>query len=142
MDPARWKGSDPPAIWPVHCVQGTTGAELHRTLDREKIDLVVDKGQDRWSQGYSAFQDTGLAARLRERGVDRLYVAGLATDFCVKQTVLDARREGFDVVVVPDAIRGVEAEPGSTSRANDEMMRAGASLLRSDEIERARTGAG
>src|SRR5262249_33673334 len=97
VDEEAWRGSDPPPIWPPHCVQGTPGAELHASLDRSNVDLVIDKGQDRNSQGYSAFQDTSLAELLRERGVDRLYVGGLATDYCVKHTVLDARRLGFDV---------------------------------------------
>jgi nicotinamidase/pyrazinamidase len=132
--PERWHGVDPPAIWPVHCVRGTPGAELHPALDRSKLDLVVDKGQDPNSQGYSAFQDTLLAALLRERGVDRLFVAGLATDYCVKQTVLDARREGFDVVVLEDAIRGVDVERGDSERAVEEMRGAGAVVGRSDEV--------
>jgi nicotinamidase/pyrazinamidase len=126
VDPAEWHGSDPPSIWPVHCVQGTPGAELHPALDRAKVDVVIDKGQDRNSQGYSAFQDTRLGNLLRERGVDRLFVAGLATDYCVKNSVLDALREGFDVTVVEDAIRGVEVEPGDSKRAVEEMREAGA----------------
>ncbi|HEY7195968.1 MAG TPA: bifunctional nicotinamidase/pyrazinamidase [Gaiellaceae bacterium] len=126
VDPAEWHGTDPPSIWPVHCVQGTPGAELHPALDRAKVDVVIDKGQDRNSQGYSAFQDTRLGNLLRERGVDRLFVAGLATDYCVKNSVLDALREGFDVTVVEDAIRGVEVEPGDSKRAVEEMREAGA----------------
>src|SRR5207247_871200 len=90
IDSDTWRGTDPPSIWPVHCVQGTPGAELHPALDQSKIDIVIDKGQDPLSQGYSVFQDTGLAAILRDRSVDRLYVGGLATDYCVKQSVLDA----------------------------------------------------
>ena len=136
VDPERWRGTDPPSIWPVHCVEGTEGAELHPALDRTKIDLVIDKGQDRWSQGYSGFQDTPLADLLREHGVDRIYVGGLATDYCVKNTVLDARRLGFDVVVVDDAIRGVEVEPGDSERAIGEMKDAGAAFATSDEVER------
>jgi nicotinamidase/pyrazinamidase len=118
----------------VHCVQGTKGAELHPSLDRSKLDVVVDKGQDPNSQGYSAFQDTRLAELLRAHDVDRLYVAGLATDYCVKNSVLDARREGFDVTVVEDAIRGVEVEPGDSERAIEEMQRAGAEFAPSEEI--------
>ena len=133
---ARWRGSDPPATWPVHCVQGSTGAELHPALDRERVDLVLDKGQDASSPGYSAFEDTGLAELLHRHGVDRLYVTGLATDYCVRQTVLDARRHGFAVVVVTDAVRGVEAEPGDAARALEQMRRAGASLEDAAEVER------
>lgn len=111
VDPDRWRGTDPPSIWPVHCVQGTHGAELHPALERPEIDVVIDKGQDPNSQGYSGFQDTELADILRERGVDRLYVGGLATDYCAKNTVLDARGLSLDVVVIEDAIGGRRREP-------------------------------
>jgi nicotinamidase/pyrazinamidase len=141
VDPERWEGTDPPSIWPVHCVQGTPGAELHPDLEQAKVDVVIDKGQDRWSQGYSGFQDTRLGDLLRERGVDRLFVTGLATDYCVKNTVLDARRLGFDVTVVEDAVRGVEVEPGDSERAIEEMKAAGAELASSDAIRRDRTPA-
>jgi nicotinamidase/pyrazinamidase len=134
VDPAKWRGADPPSIWPVHCVAGTPGAELHPDLERAKIDVVIDTGQDPNSQGYSGFQDTRLGDLLRERGVTRLFVAGLATDYCVKSTVLDARREGFDVTVVEDAVRGVNVEPGDSERALQEMENAGARLATSDEI--------
>jgi nicotinamidase/pyrazinamidase len=134
VDPALWKGMDPPSIWPVHCVQGTEGAELHPSLDRARVDVVIDKGQDRLSQGYSGFQDTRLGDILRERGVDRLFVAGLATDYCVKSTVLDARRLGFDVTVVEDAIRGVEVTPGDSDRAKEEMRAAGAKFAGSAAV--------
>jgi nicotinamidase/pyrazinamidase len=134
VDPDAWRGADPPSIWPVHCVAGTPGAELHPNLDRAKVDVVLDKGQDRNSQGYSAFHDTRLGDLLRDRGVDHLFVAGLATDYCVKNTVLDARREGFDVTVVEDAVRGVNVEPGDSERALEEMEAAGAHLATSSEI--------
>jgi nicotinamidase/pyrazinamidase len=129
------------SAWPVHCVQGTPGADLHASLDRDRVDIVADKGRDRESEGYSAFQDTGLAELLRSRGVDRLYVGGLATDYCVKQSVLDARRNGFDVFVIEDAIRGVDREPGDSARAIEEMKEAGAVFVRADDVERAH-GAG
>jgi nicotinamidase/pyrazinamidase len=141
VDPALWKGTDPPSVWPVHCVQGTPGAELHPGLDRTKVDVVIDKGQDPNSQGYSAFQDTALGEILRERGVDRLFVAGLATDYCVKNSVLDARRLGLDVVVVEDAVRPVDVDPGDGERAIEEMEEAGARLERSDEVKKARAAA-
>jgi nicotinamidase/pyrazinamidase len=134
VDLSKWRGADPPSIWPVHCVQGTKGAELHPSLDRSKLDVVVDKGQDPNSQGYSAFQDTRLAELLHAHDVDRLYVAGLATDYCVKNSVLDARREGFEVTVVEDAVRGVEVEAGDSERAIEEMRQAGAEFAPSEEI--------
>lgn len=132
--PAGWRGADPPGIWPAHCVAGTRGAELHPGLDRDRIDLIVDKGRDPASQGYSAFQDTGLADGLRARGVDRLLVAGLATDYCVRESVLDALRAGFGVVVVRDAVRGVDVAPGDSERALAAMEAAGAALRESADL--------
>jgi nicotinamidase/pyrazinamidase len=126
VDPDRWRGADPPGIWPAHCVQGTQGAELHPALRRDAIDVVIDKGQDPHSQGYSAFQDTALARILHERGVDRVYVGGLATDYCVRASVLDALGQGFRVTVLDDAIAGVD--PGDSARALDEMRTAGADV--------------
>lgn len=139
VDRDAWRGSDPPSIWPPHCVQGTSGAELHPSLDRSQLDRVIDKGQDPNSQGYSAFQDSELAVLLRDRGVERLYVGGLATDYCVKNSVLDARGLGFEVVVVEDAIRGVEIEPGDSERAIEAMREAGAVFATGAEIRAARS---
>ncbi len=141
VDPASWKGTDPPSIWPVHCVEGTPGAELHPDLEQAKVDVVLDKGRDPLSQGYSGFQDTTLGELLRERGVDRLFVAGLATDYCVKNTVLDARRLGFDVTVVEDAVRGVDVSPGDSERALAEMQAAGAELAPSRAVKDSRPAA-
>jgi nicotinamidase/pyrazinamidase len=135
VDPDKWEGTDPPSIWPVHCVQGTWGAELFPGLDREKLDFLLDKGMDRWSQGYSGFQDSGLAELLQEHGVDRVFVAGLTTEYCVKNTVLDARRLGLDVVVVEDAIRPVEVQAGDAERAIAEMKDAGTRFARSEDVE-------
>jgi nicotinamidase/pyrazinamidase len=134
VDPAAWRGPGEPSIWPVHCVQGTHGAELHPALDRARIDVVVDTAQDPLSEGYSAFQDTALADVLRDFGVDRLVVAGLATDYCVKHSVLDALREGFGVAVVADGIRPVEVEPGDGERAIEAMQAAGAEFASSAEV--------
>jgi nicotinamidase/pyrazinamidase len=134
VDPERWEGTDPPSIWPVHCVAGSEGAELHRDLDRSKVDFVLDKGQDPNSQGYSSFHGSGLTELLHEHGVDRLYVTGLTTDYCVKNSVLDALREGFEVVVVEDAIRAVNVNDGDGERALEEMRAAGATVQSSEEI--------
>ena len=112
--------------WPDHCVQGTEGAELHPDLDSAAIDVIVDKGQDPGTDGYSGFDATGLAERLRERGVDDLTIVGLATDYCVLNTARDALREGFGVRVDPAAVRGVEVEPGDSERALEELQAAGA----------------
>jgi len=114
--------------WPVHCVQDTDGAELHPALDRSRVDVIVDKGQDQDTEGYSGFQGTRLGELLRERGIDRLTVVGLATDYCVKNTALDALREGFEVEVDTAAVRGVDVEEGDSERALEEMRDAGAKV--------------
>lgn len=139
VDPERWEGLDPPGIWPPHCVQGTPGAELHSSLDRGKVDVVVDKAQDPHTQGYSSFHGGNLAEILQERGVDHVWIGGLATDYCVKNTVLDARRLGLGVTVIEDAVRGIDVQPGDSARALDEMRRAGADLTTSEELLAART---
>ena len=120
--------TDRGGIWPVHCVQGTDGAELHASLDREDVDVVFDKGTNQETDGYSAFETDELATLLRDRGIDKLTVVGLATDYCVKNTVLDALREGFDVTVDSAAVRAVNVEPGDDERALAEMREAGAAV--------------
>ena len=115
--------------WPVHCVQDTPGAQLHSGIDTSRIDVIVDKGQMRDADGYSAFQHTELESLLRARRVETVHVAGLALDYCVKATALDARRAGFDVVVHRDATRAVEAEPGDGARALAELRAAGVQLV-------------
>jgi nicotinamidase/pyrazinamidase len=115
-------------IWPVHCVQDTEGAQLHPDLDTAAVDVIVDKGQERDTDGYSGFDGTNLAELLRERGVDQVTVVGLATDYCVKQTALEALQEGFTVAVDSSATRGVEVEPGDSERALAEMRTAGADV--------------
>jgi nicotinamidase/pyrazinamidase len=114
--------------WPEHCVQGTPGAELHPRLDRARIDAVVDKGQASDREGYSGFEDTQLEELLRERGVDTVHVAGLALDYCVRATALDARRAGFDVVLHRQATRPVDAAPGDGERAVRELREAGVTI--------------
>ena len=109
-------------------MQDSEGAALHPALDTEPIDAIVDKGQDPGTDGYSGFEATGLAERLRDDGVDELTIVGLATDYCVKNTALDALREGFAVRVDPAAVRGVEVEPGDSERALEELRAAGATV--------------
>jgi len=127
-------------LWPVHCVQGTRGAELHDELDRYRIAHVFQKGTDPKIDSYSGFADnghrksTGLAEWLRKRMVAQLYVLGLATDYCVKATVLDACELGFDVWVVEDGCRPVELEPGDGDKAFAEMRKAGATIIPSGAI--------
>jgi nicotinamidase/pyrazinamidase len=120
--------------WPVHCQAGTPGAELHPDLDTGRVEHVFSKGTDPGAEAYSAFDGTGLASWLRERGVSRLYVGGLATDYCVRASVLDALRDGFQVVVLEDAIGAVNVEPGDGARAIADMREAGAQLVRSDHL--------
>jgi nicotinamidase/pyrazinamidase len=120
--------SDQGGTWPVHCVAGTPGAQLHHALDPTPIDAVVDKGQDPATEGYSGFEGTPLAELLREHRVDHVTVVGLATDYCVKNTALDALREGFSVTVDSTAVRGVDVEPGDSERALGELREAGASV--------------
>jgi nicotinamidase/pyrazinamidase len=112
-------------IWPVHCVQGTEGAELHAGLDRTRVDVVVDKGQDPSADGYSGFEATLLEELLRARGVDHVTIGGIATDYCVKNTALDALRLGFGVTVDREAVRGVEVDAGDSERALEEIRAAG-----------------
>jgi nicotinamidase/pyrazinamidase len=120
--------------WPVHCEAGTPGAEFHPALETERIERVFSKGTEPGVEAYSAFDGTGMAGWLRERGVDRLYVAGLATDYCVRASVLDALREGFRVVVLEDAIGAVDVTPGDGERALAEMRSAGADVGRSEDL--------
>jgi len=114
--------------WPVHCVADSLGAQLHPALEAANVDVIVDKGRDRETEGYSGFQGTNLAELLHERGIERVTVVGLATDYCVKNTALDALREGFGVTVDSTAVRGVEVEPGDSERALEEVRAAGASI--------------
>ena len=115
--------------WPVHCVQGTSGAELHPDLDAGPDALIVDKGQTREREGYSGFEDTDLDSLLRSRGVDTVHIGGLALDYCVRATALDARRAGFDVVLHRGATRAVEVAPGDGERALAELREAGVTVV-------------
>jgi nicotinamidase/pyrazinamidase len=115
--------------WPVHCVQDTPGAQLHPGIRRDRIDVVLDKGQTRDLEGYSGFERTDLERLLRERGVNTVHVAGLALDVCVRATALEARRAGFDVVLHRDATRAVNVEPGDGERAIEELRAAGVDVV-------------
>jgi nicotinamidase/pyrazinamidase len=114
--------------WPPHCVQGTPGAELHPGLHAERINAVVDAGYRPELEGYSGFEETELEHLLRERGVDTVHVAGLALDYCVRATSLDAREKGFGVVLHPDATRAINAQPGDAERALEELRQAGVQI--------------
>ena len=120
---ARYGGT-----WPIHCVQHTPGAEFHPALLDDPRIKVISKGMGD-EDSYSAFDGTDLASLLREHGVEEVWVGGLATDYCVKNTVLDAQREGFKVKAVGNAMRPVEVQPGDGERAIEEMRRAGAEIV-------------
>jgi nicotinamidase/pyrazinamidase len=120
--------------WPVHCVQGTHGAELHPAMRDIEVDAIVDVGVERDDEGYSGFEKSKLADLLHEAGIDEVAVVGLATDYCVRASAIDACREGFDTTVVTDAIRAVEVNPGDGERALEDMKRAGAKLATSGEL--------
>ena len=119
--------ADHGGTWPVHCVQGTRGAEFHEALLDDPRVRVVSKGLGD-EDNYSAFDGTALAEDLRREGVREVWVGGLATDYCVKQTVLDALRAGFRVRALPDAMRAVNLQPGDDQRALAEMRAAGAEV--------------
>jgi nicotinamidase/pyrazinamidase len=127
-------------MWPAHCVQGTRGAEIHASLDRARITEIVQKGTDASIDSYSGFFDnghqkaTGLHAWLTERWIKQVYVMGLATDFCVKFTALDAKQLGFDVFLIEDGCRGVELKAGDSERAIAEMRGAGVAVVESGAI--------
>jgi nicotinamidase/pyrazinamidase len=120
--------------WPAHCVRDTPGAAFHPAMDEIEVDAVVDVGRERNDEGYSGFENSDLARMLRDRDVDAVYVCGLATDYCVRASAIDACREGFEVTVVEDAIRGVEVSEGDSARALAEMREAGARTAPSDGI--------
>ncbi len=126
-------------LWPDHCVQGTDGASLSKDLSIPQAGLVIRKGFHRDVDSYSAFTEadgkttTGLAAYLKARKVKRLFVAGLATDFCVAWTALDARKAGFETYVVEDACRGIDTQ-GSMAKAWADMAKAGVKRIQSTDI--------
>jgi nicotinamidase/pyrazinamidase len=126
--------------WPAHCLQGSLGAQFHPQLLLPAGTIVISKGVNRWDEGYSALQGvtengTPLPMLLRHMAIDRLYVGGLATDYCVKQSVLEGLREGFAVTLLADAVRAVELKKGDAAEAVREMVAAGATLATLDSID-------
>ena len=123
-------------LWPDHCVQGTAGAAFHPDLDLDRVEMVVRKGFRADVDSYSAFQEndrktfTGLAGYLRERGVKRVFLTGLAADVCVFFSAIDARAAGFETVFVEDAVRAIDPETGM-AEARSEMSAAGVTLTTS-----------
>jgi nicotinamidase/pyrazinamidase len=130
----------PQTLWPVHCVQGTKGAELAADLERERIAKIFTKGTDAGIDSYSGLFDnghrksTGLGEWLKAKGVTEVFVCGLATDYCVKFTALDAAQQGFQTHFIEDASRGVNLQPNDVKKAIAEMNRAGITIVRSLDI--------
>jgi nicotinamidase/pyrazinamidase len=133
-------GGLPQVLWPAHCVQGTPGSEFAMALDIRNVDRIFEKGTDPTIDSYSGFFDngrrkaTGLGDYLHEKGVTDVYVCGLATDFCVKYTALDALSLGFKTFLIEDASRGVNINEGDVKKAVAEMKAAGIAVMRSKEI--------
>jgi nicotinamidase/pyrazinamidase len=121
-------------IWPPHCVANTPGSEFNALLNIEKVDEIVSKAERRESEAYSGFEGTSLADDLKSRNVKRIFVGGLATDYCVKNTVLDGLKNGFTVYVIGDAIRGVNVKPEDSDVAITEMQRNGAVVVESTDL--------
>ncbi|MEL7377988.1 MAG: bifunctional nicotinamidase/pyrazinamidase, partial [Bacteroidota bacterium] len=125
----------PQVLWPIHCVEGSFGAELVSQLEQDKITKIFQKGTDPGIDSYSGFYDnghrksTGLSEWLQEQGVKTVYIMGLAADYCVKYTALDALKEGFETYLITDATRGVNLNPGDTEQAFKEVAEAGGKLV-------------
>lgn len=127
-------------IWPVHCVQESEGARFHRDLILPDDAIVISKGQDPSQDSYSAFQATAESGvtfpqLLKELGITNLYVGGLATDYCVKASVLDGLRLGLSVTLLDDVVRGVDLNPGDSAKAIDEMTAAGAKRMTFRQVQ-------
>lgn len=117
--------------WPVHCVRGSAGAKFHKQLDVEKINEVALKGTGNSDDGYSAFEATNidLVYWLKKNDISDVYICGIATEYCVKSTAMDATKAGFNTYVIVDAVAGVEVNPGDTEKAFKEMEEAGVKLV-------------
>lgn len=127
-------------LWPPHCIQGTKGAEFHPDLKLPDGTTIVSKGMDPQKDSYSVFDafepdGTPFVEGLKRRGIDRLYVGGLATDYCVKWTALEASKQGFAVTLLVDASLGVNLQPHDSERAIAEMVRQGATLLTLERLQ-------
>ncbi len=115
--------------WPIHCVAGTIGAQFHKDLYFPPVSILVSKATESHQEAYSGFQGTGLSSWLKKIGVEELWVAGLATDYCVKNTVLDAIKLGFSVKVLKKAIRAVNVSPNDGEQSINEMILNGAEMI-------------
>lgn len=120
--------------WPPHCIQGTKGAEFHPDINLPPETIIVSKGYNENIEAYSGFEGTDLNQILRSSGIRRLFVCGVATDYCVKATALDAIRLGYTVFVLEDAIKGVDIPKGSVDKAINELINEGVILLTVNDI--------
>jgi nicotinamidase/pyrazinamidase len=120
--------------WPVHCVADTSGAAFHERFARGGVDVVIDKGTAAETDGYSGFAATSLERDLRDNGIKRVFVAGLATDYCVKATALDAKAAGFNVVVLSDAVAAVNVAHDDEKRALQALREAGVVVTTSTRV--------
>jgi nicotinamidase/pyrazinamidase len=120
--------------WPPHCVQNSPGAGFHPSLRVDLADRIISKGTDQKQEAYSGFQGTDLEAWLEARNVQRVFIAGVATDYCVKATALDAKAAGFSTFVIQDAVRGVDQPAGNAAAALAELEQAGVLLTTSQEL--------
>ena len=120
--------------WPAHCVQGTEGAEFHRNLRLPEDTVIIHKGSDPAVDAYSGFLDSALDERLKQAGVRRVFVGGLATDYCVLHTVLDALKNGYETCLLTDAIGAVNVSPGDGDRAIRRMRENGAKVTTAAEV--------
>jgi nicotinamidase/pyrazinamidase len=122
-------------VWPPHCIQNTWGAEFHPALKVGKGDFIISKGFERSVEAYSGFEGTDLDELLKRLKIKELFVGGLATDYCVKHTVLDGLRRGYRVYLLEDAVRGVDVNEGDSIRAIEEMVKAGAVKISLKDLE-------
>ncbi|MCD6465147.1 nicotinamidase [Candidatus Bathyarchaeota archaeon] len=121
--------------WPPHCIQGTRGAEFHPDLHLPKRTKIISKATDPSREAYSGFEGTGLSEELKKAGIKRVFVGGLATEYCVKSTVLDALKYGFETFLLEDAIKGIDAKPGDIDKAIAEMLQKGAKKISLSDLE-------
>lgn len=122
--------------WPVHCVRGTEGSKFHPDLKTENINIVLEKGTSDKDDGYSVFEATNknLDELLKARNIKKLYIAGLATDYCVKETVIDAIKRGYEVYVFTDCIKAVNINPGDGEKALNLIEKMGAKLIETGQV--------
>ena len=121
--------------WPPHCIQNTWGAQFHPKLNIPPHAIIISKATEPDREAYSGFEETNLKDSLKSRGVKRVFIGGLATDYCVKETVMDALKIGFETILLEDASRGVDVNIGDSERAINEMILKGAIAINLEDIK-------